>query len=590
MFEADAPLSSVFVVVCLAVATLTAAFVFASGAAIGAIPAAVRAGPGSAALHRVEMAVAAMAAVFVAQQLLGGVQDTMASTLARRVEGDLRTRVFQALARPAQLDHLSDPEIQRRVAAGTTVGTARYGIGAAFGFGVPAVNAALSGAGMAVLLATFSWWLALAIVTLWLVVRVLVHREAVAYLAVLGFQTAGSQRAVYFRDLGLTPAAAKEIRIFGLAGWIVDRFRSHWSESSGDESVARQRIHVSLWLALPIVVINGLGFALIVNAAKTGGVDLRHFAIAVQALLGVSVLGTSWRDEVVVTYGAATIPPAWELEAWSRAQPETTGGARVTPRSQLRLDQVRFTYPSRGAPVLDGLSLDIPVGRSTAVVGVNGAGKTTLIKLLCGLLTPDEGSVLVDGVDLGDLDARCWRRQLAVLFQDFVHYPFTASDNVRFGAVKHPDDAETLARVAGRAGLGGVIAGLPRGWETVLNPQFSGGADLSGGEWQRIALARALWAIDAGARILVLDEPTANLDVRSEAAFYDRFLELTEGLTTILVSHRFASVRRADQIAVIADGRVAELGTHDQLNRAGSRYAEMFAAQRVDDEQEPADA
>ena len=244
----------------------------------------------------------------------------------------------------------------------------------------------------------------------------------------------------------------------------------------------------------------------------------------------------------------------------------------------MTFEHVSFAYPGAAHEVFSGLDVTLAAGRSTAIVGPNGAGKTTLVKLLAGLHDPTGGRITVDGVDLGEYDAAAWQRQVAVVFQDFNRYPLSASANVGLGAPAHLDDHDGLRAAAESAGALATIEALPDGWDTVLAPDL-GGVELSGGQWQRLALARALFAARHGARILVLDEPTAWLDVRGEAAFYERFLEITRGLTTLVISHRFSTVRLADHIYVVDEGRVVEQGTHDELVAAGGTYASMFLLQ-----------
>jgi ATP-binding cassette, subfamily B, bacterial len=236
---------------------------------------------------------------------------------------------------------------------------------------------------------------------------------------------------------------------------------------------------------------------------------------------------------------------------------------------------VHFGYPGRPDLVFDDLDLTIRAGASLAIVGANGAGKTTLVKLLAGLLDPDAGRVSVGEADIRTTRA-AWQTQVAAIFQDYARYPLNARDNIVVG--RETTDPDRIDRAIDRALARDVIEELPDGLDTELGRDF-GGVDLSGGQWQRLALARALYAVERGATVLVLDEPTAQLDVRAEAALFDRFLELTHGLTTVLISHRFSSVRHADRIVVLDGGRVVEDGSHQQLVAAGGRYAHMFAEQ-----------
>jgi ABC-type multidrug transport system fused ATPase/permease subunit len=247
-----------------------------------------------------------------------------------------------------------------------------------------------------------------------------------------------------------------------------------------------------------------------------------------------------------------------------------TRPAAGMPAREIRFRGVRFSYDAGVEPVLDGLDLTIPAGTSMAIVGQNGAGKTTLAKLLCRLYDPQTGAIEVDGVDVRTLELAAWRSRLAAVFQDFVRYELPLRDNVApMGA---PEDV--VARSLEQAGAAG-LAGLG----TILSRAYDGGTDLSGGQWQRIALARALCAVHVGAGVVILDEPTAQLDVRGEAEVFDRILAATKACTTILISHRFSTVRHADRICVLEGGRVVELGSHNELMALGGRYRTMFDLQ-----------
>jgi ABC-type multidrug transport system fused ATPase/permease subunit len=222
------------------------------------------------------------------------------------------------------------------------------------------------------------------------------------------------------------------------------------------------------------------------------------------------------------------------------------------------------------ATVLEGFDLRIPAGTSLAIVGQNGAGKTTLAKLLCRLYDPTEGSIEVDGVDIRAFDLEAWRGRVTAVFQDFIRFELSLRDNVAPAGA--PDDViQTALTEAGAANLASL--------DTILAKAYAGGTDLSGGQWQRIALARALCAVHLGAGLVLLDEPTAQLDVRGEAEIFNRILETTRHTTTILISHRFSTVRKADRICVLEHGRVIELGTHEELMTLNGRYRTMFDLQ-----------
>jgi len=239
------------------------------------------------------------------------------------------------------------------------------------------------------------------------------------------------------------------------------------------------------------------------------------------------------------------------------------------PAREIRFRDLTFAYPG-GTPVLEGFDLAIPAGSSLAIVGQNGAGKTTLAKLLCRLYDPQTGAIEIDGVDVRQFDLGSWRSRLTAVFQDFTRFELSLRDNVAPAGA--PDSVVTSALAsAGAADLASLDTVLARGYE--------GGTDLSGGQWQRIALARALCAVQLGAGVVLLDEPTAHLDVRGEAEIFDRVLAASRHCTTILISHRFSTVRHADCICVLEHGKVIELGTHDELMAKGGRYRTMFNLQ-----------
>jgi len=239
-------------------------------------------------------------------------------------------------------------------------------------------------------------------------------------------------------------------------------------------------------------------------------------------------------------------------------------------------EDVGFCYPGSQRWAVRHLSFELRAGEVLALVGENGAGKTTLVKLLARLYDPDEGRILLDGRDLRDYDLDSLRASLGVIFQDFVRYHLTAAENIGVGQVDAMDDQQRIEQAAQRGMADEVIASLPDGYAQVIGRRFRQGVDLSGGQWQKIAIARAYMR---DAQVMILDEPTAALDARSEFEVFQRFKELSSGRTAVLISHRFSSVRMADRILVLGNGRVEASGTHEQLMAAGGRYAELFALQ-----------
>jgi ATP-binding cassette subfamily B protein len=321
---------------------------------------------------------------------------------------------------------------------------------------------------------------------------------------------------------------------------------------------------------------------MIAYEAHTGAISLRSLAILLPMLAVTMSAGNITFDDITLSWTLAGLPDVDRLESDLGAGIEAlagTGAVAGLPRHGIAFESVTFRYPAGKDDVLDGLDLDLAAGTSTAIVGVNGAGKSTLVSLLSRLRDPTGGRITVDGIDVRELDPVAWQRAVAIMPQEPARYPFTVYDNIAFGAVEHYGDRDGVEAAAHTAGFAEIVDTLPEGWQTVLSRELPGGVDLSGGQWQRLALARALFATRHGARLLILDEPTAALDIRSEAMVYQRFFQMTHGLTTLVISHRFATVRRADLICVLDDGRIAERGTHDELVALGAKYAQMYALQ-----------
>ncbi len=567
-------------------------FKIATGSLVGAIPAAVRDGSGSAAAGRVDRALLVLGAAFIAQQVIGPLAGLIVDGLGRRVTGYLRARVMEAAATPAGIAHLEDPATLDQVMLAQGVGTSnitpRGVVSGLFNIAANYIGAIAS----AILLMAFNWWLPLVVVALHLIVVRRFRKDFYRDVQGITGRAETLRRSAYFRDVALTPGAAKETRVFGLGEWVVERYRESWWGAMTELWAERRGGWKTMLIGgASFFVIQGGAMALLGRAALDGQIALGDLVVFIGALNGLGAFASLSDNDLNLTWGLPAIEAAVKLEELARrADNSLTGTASPAgmPSQSIRFENVSFAYPGR-QQVFAGLDLTIEAGKSLAIVGDNGAGKTTLVKLLARLYDPTDGRITVDGTPMTELDARAWQRRVSAIFQDFTHYQLSAEDNVVFGNPDVPVDRDRLDAAAERAGASELIAELPFGWDTVLSRQFKDGTDISGGQWQRLALARALYAVDGGAGVLVLDEPTAALDVRAEAALYDRFLELTAGLTTIVISHRFSTVRRADRIVVIEHGVVVEDGTHDELLDADGRYAHMFklqAARFTDDVEE----
>jgi ATP-binding cassette subfamily B protein len=516
--------------------------------------------------------------VFVLLQVLHPIHQALSCDLGSRVAAWLYDRLTEACVRPAGMGHLEDPglagdlTVAREFDAGMTGPPMHINIE----FIASGLVLFVSGLSSAVVLFAYAWWAPFLLAGGWLGTHWFLRESAVWRDRNTEPVRAAQRHAEYAYRLAVDPPAAKELRLFGLADWVMERFVSQRTLLHRLQYEAtRLREKPLAWCLLLVGAANGVFFGSLASAAASGRLDLGHVVVFAQVAVGVSAVafgGMSWALDGAAAPVAAVVrlEPAMRERgalAPSRGVPRRADGL---PAREIRLRDVTFAYPGSDRPVLEGFSLTIPAGTSLAIVGQNGAGKTTLAKLLCRLYDPQGGSIEVDGVDLRDLDVDAWRLRLTAVFQDFVRFELPLRDNVAPGGA--PDDAVLAALAdAGAAGLASLDTPLARGYE--------GGTDLSGGQWQRVALARALCAVRRGAGLVLLDEPTAHLDVRGEAEIFDRILDATRKATTILISHRFSTVRHADRICVLEHGRVLELGTHDELVALGGRYRTMFDLQ-----------
>lgn len=560
-------------------ALLTVGIAVVTGAIVGAV----------ASRAMVVLPLTLFALLIVLQQILGPLRAALIYSVGRRIDGAVRTRVMVSASRPVGIAHLEDRALHDRLTR--AIDDANPFVPTTPGAGVTAMVVVagryVQAVGAAVVVARYSLLASAVLLVAEVGARVICARWNVERAREFQAHQQRYRRAGYTSQLATGALAAKEIRLYGLLPWLLPRHDRQWAAVTTSMSRRRHlcgRRTILAQLALLPVLLTAL--FLLAGQSASSRLGVGGLTAAIWASLTLAAFGVPGQEDNDVAFGLEGLTALRDVERRTDAIVEPArrdgrpprAGAGAMPERAVRFEGVSFAYPG-GRPVLSELDLEIPAGASLAIVGANGAGKTTLVKLLARLYEPDSGRITVDGCELTDLDVASWRARLAVIFQDFTRYDLSAADNVGFDAMSRLHGSESLSRVAERAGVAATIERLPHGWDTVLSRQYTRGADISGGEWQRIALARALFAVDSGATLLALDEPTANLDVRAELALFERFLELTSGLTTILISHRFSTVRRAERICVLDGGRITESGTHEELVHLGGVYANMFRLQ-----------
>jgi ATP-binding cassette subfamily B protein len=520
--------------------------------------------------------------VFVLLHVLSPLHQTIGANLGSRTAAWLYDQLATTCVTPPGIGHLETPSLTSdlTMARDFDLGITGPPLAISMGFIASGLTEMVGGFASAAVLVAYHWWAPIVIVVAWLATHWLLRESAIWKDRDTPEVRSAQRHADYAYRLAVDAPSAKELRLFGLAQWVVDRFASQRRLVLDLQWQATRLRERSVLLSLIIVLAaNTIVFLMIAADAGAGRLDLARTVTFVSAAAGASMIafgGLSW----ALDGAAAPVAAVARLrEPMARAGALSRVGSRSpTLAREIRFRGLGFAYPGVERPVLDQFDLTIPIGSSLAIVGQNGAGKTTLAKLLCRLYDPQSGSIEIDGVDLRELDIDSWRARLAAVFQDFIRYELPLRDNV----APHGAPDETI-REALRAAGASDLASL----DTVLSKSYAGGTDLSGGQWQRVALARALCAVKLGAGLVLLDEPTAQLDVRGEAEIFASLLAATRNVTTILISHRFSTVRQVDRICVLEHGRVIELGSHDELMAAGGRYRTMFDLQASRFDEEP---
>ncbi len=586
------PLSLVTAAVSVLRGLLPVGFAVFISLALGEMPAAIGQGARSEPARALLTWLALATCALVGRQLMEPVQTMLGEILARRVDGAMRDRLIAASLSRTDLAALEDPKVLDLLEeASRELDFAFRTPGAAYAGLLALLARYVQMAGFCVVLGVmFSWAAAAAIAVTAILFRIGQRGGLRRYARVIREVTPIRREAAYVRDVATGDQAAKELRVFGLTGWLARRYRSVQMRALMPVWRARRRIYLAPYLGYLAVglVAGGLVFAGLGGAAARGEVSITGLSLAAQAVLAVIRLGDFYPESDTQTqYGMNAADAIARFEQVVAGAPEAPPprapvapapvAATGPPRIEFR--GLTFRYPGADRPVFDRLDLTLEPGLCTALVGVNGAGKTTLVKLLARLYQPESGAILADGRDIGEPPIEEWWRRLAVVFQDFTRYELTARANIGFGAVEALDDDDAIRAAAREAGVWPALSRLPEGLDTTLSRHYPGGVDLSGGQWQRIALARAMLALGRGASVLILDEPTSALDIRTEAEFFARFRDLTRGRTGLLISHRFSSVRCADRIVVLDGGRVVESGSHDELIALDGRYARLFRLQ-----------
>jgi len=512
------------------------------------------------------------------------------SVLGSRLGTDVNVAILER-ATALELRHFEDPEFYDKLSRARREASSRPMSLVTESFAL--VQNLLTLAGYAALLLQFSGWVVLALMLATVPATIAEMRYSKATFRLRNWRSPDSRRLVYLEYVLANDEHAKEVKLFGLGPMFLARYKELAERFHAEDSkLATRRSIVTTGLSLLATGAFYFSYGAMALLAAASKLTLGNMTMYVLAFRSgqsafqsiLSGIGSIYEHNLYMSnlfaYLDGTVAAEDESKAMAMAPalPELTAG--VTGEKGIRLENVSFRYPGQAKDdkwVLRNVDLFIPRGQSVALVGQNGAGKTTLVKLVTRLYEPTEGRVLLDGKDLRAWDRNELLARFGVVFQDFNQYQLKLRENVGVGSVEHLEEVPRIERAVAQGGADALVAGMGKGIETPLGRWFQDGVELSGGQWQKVALARGFMREQAD--ILVLDEPTAALDAEAEHAVFDRFRELSRGKTTLIISHRFPTVRMADRILVLEHGGIAEDGTHAELLAADKTYAHLYSMQ-----------
>jgi ATP-binding cassette subfamily B protein len=574
VWETSPPLVLTSAVLRLARALLPAAMLWVSKLIIDGVVGRISRGTGSVA--GIWKLVALELGLAIASDILGRANTLCDSLLGDRFTNRVSVRLMEHASR-LDLASFEDPVFYDKLDRARRQTTGRLGLLAGV---LNVCQDFISLISLSGLLIVFSPWLMLLLVAA--VIPAFLgetHFTTLAY-SVLYRWTPQRRLLDYLRLLGASAQSAKEVKMFGLGDYLAQRYH-RLSEDIYAENKALAMRRALVGSGLNLISTGGYygAYAVVLIRTLAGAISIGTFTLLTGAFSRsrtyIERILSSFNDISEQAMFLKDLFEFFEMEPAIKPAPNSIPAPRPI-REGFEFRNAGFAYPGSDRMVVRNINLRLHPGERLALIGENGAGKTTLVKLLARLYDPTEGQILLDGVDLREYDVEDLRHEIGVIFQDYLRYDLLVRENIGFGRLESLADLDQIEAAARKSLAKGVIDRLPDGYDQMVGRRFEGGVDLSGGEWQKVALARAYMR---DAQLLILDEPTATLDARAEFEIFQRFADLTRGKMAVLISHRFSTVRMADRILVLADGVVREQGTHDQLVALGGRYAELFELQ-----------